>query len=338
MKTKHTSKPGVPVGRAAQVHPFINFLDDIGAPTEVGLERSKLPPGLREYPEMPLSIRAMYEFVADMARREGVKDIGWRAPQLSQLSPSLLRKLNRSATLLHALEKLCRRASLESSHVEIWLESQADALLCCHRISIKTKDIGSNEASLLQSKLLVSLVRGFVGSDWTPPEIGIAGDGQIGSFVREALGNTRIHRTSDYGWLRVPRSILCRPPQLTTPKATEASTEGELAPAHDLVGSLKLILRPYLSQGQPNIQLAAHLGGMSVRSLQRRLADEGSDYREIVQHAKFEAARELLKQPGVKIGDVAHETGFTNPPHFTRFFRRVAGVSPSDYRTTIFED
>ena len=316
---------------------FIAFLDDIGAPTDVGLERNKLPPGLRECPEMPVSVRAIGEFVADMARREGVEDIGWRAPQLAQLSPHLLHKLYRSPTLLHAVETLCRGASLESSHVEVWLESRADTLLCCHRISIKTKDIGSNEASLMQSKILVSLVRGFVGSNCVLPEIGIMGDAQTGSFVREALGNTRIHRTSDYGWLRLPRSILCRPPQSKKPMATQAGTEDEFHPAHDLSGSLKLLLRPYLSQGPPNVQIAAHLGDMSVRSLQRHLADEGSSYREVVQHAKFEAARELLKQPGLTITDIASETGFANPPHFTRFFRRIAGVSPSDYRTTIFE-
>jgi AraC-like DNA-binding protein len=326
------------MSRAAQVHPFIAFFDDIGAPTEVGLERNNLPPGLRECPGMPVSTRATFEFVADMSRREGIEDIGWRAPQLAQLSPHLLYKLNRSPTLLHALETLCRGASRESSHVEVWLEPQWDTLLCCHRISIKTKDIGSNEANLLQSKLLVSLVQGLVGSNCVLPEIGIAGDAQIGSFVREALGNTRIHRTSDYGWVALPRSILCRPPQLTAPAATQTSAEGKFEPNCDLVGSLSQLLRPYLSQGLATVQLAAHLGGISVRSLQRHLADEGSSYSGVVQHAKFEVARELLKQPGVKIEDVAYETGFTNPPHFTRFFRRIAGVSPSDYRATILQD
>jgi AraC-like DNA-binding protein len=336
MKTKLRSKPGMPVSRAAQVHPFINFLDDIGAPTDAGLERSKLPPGLREFPEMPVSVRAIYEFVAVMARREGVEDIGWRAPQLAQLSPRLLQALERSPTLLEALEALCRYASLESSGVEVWLEPQGDTLLCCHRISIKREDIGSSEAYLLQSKLMISFVQGFVGSDYMPPEIGIAGDGQVGSFVREALGDTRIHRTSDYGWLRLPRSVLCRPRQSTTPVGTQVRTEGEFEPAHDLVGSLKQLVRPYIRHGPPNIQLAAHLGDMSVRTLQRRLAHASSSYREVVQHLKFEAARELLNQPDVKILDIALETGFTNSPHFTRFFRRIAGVSPSEYRTAIF--
>jgi AraC-like DNA-binding protein len=332
------SKPGLPVGRAAQAHPYISFLDDIGAPTDVGLERNKLPPGLRECPEMPVSVPAIYEFVADMARREGVEDIGWRAPQLAQLSPLILRKLNRSPTLLQALDTVCRNSSIENPHVEIWIESQADSILFCHRHSIKPKGLGWDEAGMMQSKLVVSLVRGFVGSAFTPPELGMAVDGLVGSLVREALGDTRIHRTSDYGWMRLPRSILSQPPQLMPLVGTQTGAEGVFEAAHDLVASLCQLLRPYISQGPPTLQLAAHLSDMSVRSLQRNLADEGSSYREVLQHAKFEAARGLLNQPGVAITDIAFETGFANPPHFTRFFRRLAGVSPSEYRANISED
>jgi AraC-like DNA-binding protein len=326
------------VGRAAQAHPFISFLDDIGAPTDVGLERNKLPPGLRECPEMPVSIPAVYEFVADMARREGVEDIGWRAPQLAQLSPRVLRKLNRSRTLLQALDTVCRNSSLENPQIEIWLEFQKDTLHICHRHSIKTNAIGSNEAGMMQSKLLVSLVRGFAGSAFMPSELGMAVDGPVGSLVREALGDTRIHRTSDYGWLRLPRSILSRPPRRTPLVATQTVAEGEFEADPNLVGSLCQLLRPYLRQGPPTVQLAAHLSDMSVRSLQRNLAHAGSSYREAVQHAKLEVACELLKQPGVAMTEIAFETGFANPPHFTRFFRRLAGVSPSEYRAHISED
>jgi AraC-like DNA-binding protein len=326
------------VGRAAQAHPFISLLDDIGAPTDVGLERNKLPLGLRECPEMPVSVPAIYEFVADMARREGVEDIGWRAPQLAHLSPRVLRKLNRSRTLLQALDTVCRYSSFENPHIEIWLEFQKDTLQICHRHSIKTNAIGSNEAGMMQSKLLVSLVRGFAGSAFMPPELGIQIDSPVGSLVREALGDTRIHRTSDYGWLRLPRSILSRPPQQTPLVAAQTGTEGVFEAAYDLVGSLCQLLRPYISQGPPTVQLAAHLSDMSVRSLQRNLAHTGSSYREVVQLARFEVARELLKQPGVAITDIAHETGFANAPHFTRFFRRIASLSPSEYRANISED
>jgi len=338
MKTKLSSNSGIPLGRAAQVHPFIDFLDAIGAPTQVGLERNKLPPGLRECPEMLASTRAMFAFVDDMARREGIDDIGWRAPRLTQLSPRLLQRLNRSPTLLLALLELCRRSLRESSHAEVWLEERGDALFCCHRGTIETGGIGSKEAHLMQSTVLLSLVRFFTGPDWVPPEIGIALEGPIGPYVREALGDARIRQTPDHGWLLLPRSIPGRPPQVVASVERRAGAEEPREPAHDLVGSLSQFLRPYLCQEPPAVQLAAHMAGTSVRSLQRELALAGSSYRAVLQRAKFDAARELLKEPDVKITDVAFETGFQHPPHFSRFFRQLAGVTPREYRATLSED
>jgi AraC-like DNA-binding protein len=37
----------------------------------------------------------------------------------------------------------------------------------------------------------------------------------------------------------------------------------------------------------------------------------------------------------IKIVDVAHETGFSDHAHFVRFFRRLAGMTPRDYRATL---
>jgi len=102
----------------------------------------------------------------------------------------------------------------------------------------------------------------------------------------------------------------------------------------DLVSSLVQVLRPYLAEGVPDLHDAADLAGTSKRSLQRVLAEEGFSYRGILQRVKFDAARELLKQPEIKITEVAHDTGFRDPAHFPRFFRRRAGVTPREYRDT----
>jgi AraC-like DNA-binding protein len=105
----------------------------------------------------------------------------------------------------------------------------------------------------------------------------------------------------------------------------------------DLVGSLGQALRPYLAAGAPSLREAADLAGTSVRSLQRELARAGSSYRDVLQRAKLDTARELLEQPEVRILEVAFETGFSDPAHFTHFFRRLAGVTPRQYRTTLLE-
>lgn len=47
---------------------------------------------------------------------------------------------------------------------------------------------------------------------------------------------------------------------------------------------------------------------------------------------RIEAAKRLLATPAVPISTVAMQVGFRTHSHFTMFFRRLTGVSPTAYR------
>jgi AraC-like DNA-binding protein len=319
--------------RARQLSPFIEFPDRVGAPTETVLEQHRLPPGLRDRPDMLMSAYATFGFVADLAQREGIDCFGWRAasPELIQLSPGLVNEFSRSSTLLQALRTACVHAHLESSNVALWLEERGDSLFVCHRGSIEVGALGSDDANIMRTSFLISIVRIFMGRDWFPAEIGFALASDIPQVLRAQLPGVELRRAADWGWLRLPRKSLSEAPLRRAANETQSDVEGGDVPEMDLAGSLTQALRPYLSRGAPSLIEAADLAGLSIRSLQRELAREGASYREVLQRAKLAVARDLLDQPGVKISDVAHATGFRNPPHFTRFFRRLAGVTPVEY-------
>jgi hypothetical protein len=59
----------IPLSRGAQLLPFIEFLDRIGAPTDRGLERSKLPLGLRGCRHTLVSTRSQASFVGYIGSR-----------------------------------------------------------------------------------------------------------------------------------------------------------------------------------------------------------------------------------------------------------------------------
>lgn len=76
----------------------------------------------------------------------------------------------------------------------------------------------------------------------------------------------------------------------------------------------------------------ASAAGISVRTLQRRLAECGIVYSALVDGARFEVAADLLKNQRCKLIDIAYDLGDADAASFTRAFRRWTGIIPSKYR------
>ena len=115
----------IPISRASQLYPFIAFLKDIGTPVERHLERHKLPLGLLENPNMFVITRATYDFVEDMAEREGIDGFGWRIANPS-LTQKLSKKIASAPTLFEAIKGVCLFAKKESTGLNIWIEERGD--------------------------------------------------------------------------------------------------------------------------------------------------------------------------------------------------------------------
>lgn len=60
----------------------------------------------------------------------------------------------------------------------------------------------------------------------------------------------------------------------------------------------------------------------------------GQNFSEILNTIRIEKAKELLKDPSLRIGDIAEEVGFLDVAHFSRVFKKQAGISANEYRNT----
>lgn len=79
-------------------------------------------------------------------------------------------------------------------------------------------------------------------------------------------------------------------------------------------------------------EAAAHLG-ISREHLTRIYRErEGECPAQYLRHLRLETARRLLRGTSMPLGDIAEQSGFGSPAHFSRAFRAAAGISPSDYR------
>lgn len=82
----------------------------------------------------------------------------------------------------------------------------------------------------------------------------------------------------------------------------------------------------------PEIARAAKALGMSARSLQRRLEEEGTSFKAVVDDARRALAITHLRDERKSITDVAFLVGFSETSAFSRAFRRWTGQSPIDWR------
>ncbi len=87
-----------------------------------------------------------------------------------------------------------------------------------------------------------------------------------------------------------------------------------------------------LSAGVPRMQVVARRLGVSERTLQRRLGEEGLSFQKLVDKARRELAEGLLLQSDYSLAEVAFLTGFSEQSAFNRAFRRWGNQTPSAFR------
>ena len=103
-------------------------------------------------------------------------------------------------------------------------------------------------------------------------------------------------------------------------------------PTDDFVATLRRVLKAYRPGGCLTVNQAAELAGMSVRSLQRRLATEGLAFSEIVEEIRAELATEMLETTDRSVNEIANELGYSSRSNFSRAFQRWTGKTPAEFR------
>lgn len=323
----------IPLTRGQFLLPFVSILDEIGAPTQALLERARLPSSLAEKSELYLPLLPALRFVETAHRSQGIEDFGFLAAQRLQFSH--LREKTRvliahSPTLLIALRHACYWASREDTILSMWIEHHADHVRICSRLA-GTGLLHLKYAQWIQNIFPIHIVRQFAGPDWMPTAIAFESSYAPSPATRAFWPNVRFLSDQHAAWISLPTALLSLPNRSVASFAPSRDNEDGPS-AYDIVELLKLMLPAYLDEGTTALADVAEIAGVSTRTLQRKLADLGLTYSDILDTVRYEHASGLLRDTDCRIIDVAYSSGYTDPAHFSRAFRRMTGVTPRRFR------
>lgn len=102
--------------------------------------------------------------------------------------------------------------------------------------------------------------------------------------------------------------------------------------AQSMTEAVVWILKRSLTGGRPDIQIVAQELGVSDRTLQRRLTDENTSFKQLLTQARHEQARVYLADPSLDIKEVAFLIGYEDQNSFYRAFRLWEGDTPTNWR------
>ena len=94
---------------------------------------------------------------------------------------------------------------------------------------------------------------------------------------------------------------------------------------------IRACIRSTLPLGSLAADTVADQFSISNRTLRRRLREEGTSYREILDDVRAELARHYLTSEKRGIDEVTFLLGYSDPSAFTKAFRRWTGHTPADF-------
>jgi AraC-like DNA-binding protein len=96
---------------------------------------------------------------------------------------------------------------------------------------------------------------------------------------------------------------------------------------------VKSVLQRLLAGRRPGIADVARELGLSARTLQRRLTEDGLSFQQLLQDARRELARHYLLNSALELNETAYLLGYEDAHSFFRAFQQWEGSSPGAWRS-----
>jgi AraC-like DNA-binding protein len=310
------------------------LLREMGGDPTVILPRAGLETSALDHVETRIPYVSMGRLFHECALATGCPHFGFLAYQRVRLShlglPGELMRY--SATLRAGLQAFVSYQHLNNQGMATFLlEEQDIASLGCAVFQIGAEFVDQIYDAFLA--VACNVMRELWGSRWAPEEVHFSRTrpADVGAYRRFLQAPCRFDRERTA--IFFPTALLNRPmPEANPEQLRRLEQQAQTVGKGELLPRLRRALRILLLSGRVSSQEVAALLFLHRRTLSRRLQDQGTNFQQVLDEIRFEAACELLDETRLPLTDIAASLGYSESSAFTRAFRRWSGAVPSHRR------
>jgi AraC-like DNA-binding protein len=316
---------------------IVDALETLGFPSDAVLAKAGVSRDMLRDPNARLPMTSSGRLWHAAAEATGDPAIGLRASRYVKQTTfhALGYAVFASSTLRDALHRLVRYSHLVSDGVELVLDEREDVvrLSFVPEPGVPSPSVEANDAVM---SLIVRTCRGLTDRSFALR--------RVEQRQPEPADPTPYHRffrcdlvfSADVNAITLDAAILDRALPTANPELAlhnDHLVRRYLAEMRQ--GSLLDRVRAVLAErltGDASPKAVASALGTSVRSLQRKLREQGFSYVEILNETRRQLGTAYLLEERHSITEIAFQLGFDDASAFARAFRRWTGLSPTEYR------
>ena len=297
-----------------------------------GLSRAQL-----QAPESRITIDAAVRLLEDSAAASGCQTFGLSMAESRQLSDfgvvSLL--LSHQRTLRDALQVVLNYRHLMNNSLAIFVE-EAGKMVIIREEVVTEAPMPSKQATELAIGVMFRLCAALLGSHWHPYSV---------NFMHQPPDNLQLHRRlfgcnlefgSEFNGIVCPNTSLDLPNPHADPAMARYAQSYLDSLQNDEGASLLFEVRKaiymLLPMGRATIEQIAQTQGMNVRTLQRRLKEDGCAFNDVINDVRRDLVLRYLENPNYPLSRIADMLGYSMASSFTRWFISQFGMPPATWR------
>ncbi|MCW5737167.1 MAG: AraC family transcriptional regulator [Enhydrobacter sp.] len=330
-----TGFPVLPDGmlRVAPLSGLPAALASLGVTLDPLLEEVGLPYGIMDDADTQIGIAQAGRLLSLSAERAACPQIGLligRSTGLGTLGPigELARDARDVGTALRGL--ILALHMHDGATVPTLAERQGVAALST--VALGDLREGAAEISDLTMYACFNILRELCGAMWQPLNVGLSRRSPPDRRPYVQAFGAAVHFDAEYNTLTFNADWLKRPMRLRAKPQPDLLLRAAGRHPLDAAGQIRRACVQAIMEGKPTVERLAELVRLSRRTLNRRLALNGTTARAELLRVRVRIARQLLAGTGLPLADIADLLGYADTPAFTRAFRNEIDAAPAAWR------
>jgi len=241
-------------------------------------------------------------------------------------------------TVKAALQAIADHLELHTSGVSAFLVEEDYRTVFCYEVrkqALGAEVLDHSEVQVIELGLAMSCyeLRAILGNEWRPQYVQFRHAAPYNPEPLQQVFGEHISFNQDRNAIHLTGEDSNQPLAKSRPayrQILQREIQSRLGDTIPFALKADRTIRLFINESGCSIKQVATTLGVSSRTLQLRLKDEGKTYQQLYDQARLEIAIQYLENSNLPITAIAERLQFTHTGAFSRFFKQKMGCPPRD--------